>query len=44
MAAEEAEMTAIEERIAEERERGKLLRKELECECPDKSCQVEHES
>ena len=41
---EEVDMTKIEERIQEERERSKLLRKELACECPDTSCPVEHET
>ena len=38
------QMTEIEERIDEQREHAQLLRKNLECECPDSSCQVEHES
>lgn len=37
-------MTVIEERIEEERERAQLMRRDMECECPDTSCPVEHES
>ncbi len=37
-------MTQIEERIEEERERAQLMRRDMECECPDRSCPVEHES
>ncbi len=37
-------MTEIEEHIEEERERAELMRKQADCECPDTSCQVEHES
>ncbi len=40
----EARMTEIEERIDEQRERAQLLRTNLECECPDSACTVEHES
>jgi hypothetical protein len=40
----EAQMTEIEERIDEQRVRAELLRKNLECECPDSDCMVEHES
>ncbi len=37
-------MTEIEERIEDQRDHARLLRKQLECECPDASCPVEHES
>lgn len=37
-------MTEIEERIEEQRDRAELMRKELDCECPDSECPVEHES
>ncbi len=40
----EAEMTEIEERIDEQRERAQQLQRNLDCECPDSSCQVAHES
>ncbi|HEY3218437.1 MAG TPA: hypothetical protein VGK15_05050 [Candidatus Limnocylindria bacterium] len=41
---EEAEMTEIEERIEAQKEHARLLRSQLDCECPDKSCPVAHES
>jgi hypothetical protein len=39
----ENDMTEIEERIESERERSRLLRRELECECPD-ACPVDHDN
>ncbi len=42
--AEEVEMTEIEERIEDQRDQARLLQKQLDCECPDTSCPVEHES
>jgi hypothetical protein len=42
--AEVTDMIELEERIDTEKEQSKLLRKQLECECPDNSCQVAHES
>ena len=43
-ALEAMNVTEIEERIESQKESSALLRKALECECPDKSCQVAHES
>lgn len=40
----DGQMTEIEERIDEQRERAELLRRNLDCECPDASCDVEHET
>ena len=37
-------MIELEERIETEKEQAKLLQKQLECECPDTSCPVAHES
>ena len=39
----ENDMTEIEQRIESERERSRLLRRELECECPD-ACPVDHDN
>ncbi len=41
---EENEMTEIEERIETQKEHAQLLRDQLDCECPDRSCPVAHES
>jgi len=43
-AMEAIEVTEIEERIESQRESAALMRQALECECPDKSCPVAHES
>ena len=40
----EADMTAIEERIAHLKEQARMLEQQLRCECPSNDCQVEHES
>ena len=40
----EADVTEIEERIELQKGQTKLLKQQLECECPDKSCTVAHES
>ena len=40
----ENDMTEIEERIESERERARLLQRELECECPDVACTVDHDN
>jgi hypothetical protein len=40
----EADVTEIEERIESQKQSADLMRKALECECPDKSCTVAHES
>jgi len=40
----ENDMTEIEERIESERERARLLQRELECECPDAACPVDHDN
>jgi len=37
-------MTEIEERIEDQKRQARLLQKQLECECPDTRCNVEHES
>ena len=39
----EVDMTEIEERIEDQRERTRLLQRELDCECPD-PCPVEHDN
>ena len=36
-------MTELDERIAIERERAELLRKQLACECPDR-CDIDHDN
>jgi hypothetical protein len=41
---EESDMTEIEERIETQKEHAQLLRNQLDCECPDRSCPVAHES
>lgn len=43
-ATEEMDMTEIEERIEDQRHQSQLLQRQLDCECPDQSCQVAHES
>ena len=43
-AMEATDMTEIEERIESQKENAALMRSAMECECPDKSCQVAHES
>ena len=43
-AMEASEVTEIEERIESQKESAALMRQALECECPDKSCPVAHES
>ena len=43
-AMEATDVTEIEERIESQKESSALMRKALDCECPDKSCQVAHES
>ncbi|HYK97135.1 MAG TPA: hypothetical protein VEU77_01960 [Candidatus Acidoferrales bacterium] len=43
-AIQEVDMTEIEERIEEQKTRGQMLQKQLDCECPSTDCQVEHES
>ena len=43
-ATEEIDMTEIEERIEDQKQHSALLQKQLQCECPDTSCQVAHES
>jgi len=37
-------VTEIEERIESQKQSAALMRKALDCECPDKSCPVAHES
>ena len=44
VAAQEAEMTEIEERIESQKEQAQLLAKQMRCECPSTDCEVEHES
>ncbi len=39
----ETEMTELDERIAIERERAELLRKQLACGCPDR-CDIDHDN
>lgn len=41
---QEASVTEIEERIETQRESAQLMRRAMECECPDSSCTVAHES
>ena len=41
---QEANVTEIEERIETQRESARLMAKAMECECPDTSCTVAHES
>ena len=41
---QEANVTEIEERIESQRESAQLMRKAMDCECPDTSCPVAHES
>ena len=43
-ASEGQNVTEIEERIESQKESAELMRKALECECPDSSCPVAHES
>ena len=43
-AMEATEVTEIEERIESQKETAALMRKALDCECPDTSCPVAHES
>jgi hypothetical protein len=42
--AEVNDVIELDERIENEREQSKLLQKQMECECPDNSCPVAHES
>jgi hypothetical protein len=44
MTTQEQDVIEIEERIETQRESAEIMRKQLACECPDKSCPVEHES
>jgi hypothetical protein len=39
-----ADMIELEQRIESQKESAKLMQKALECECPDTSCPVAHES
>lgn len=39
----EAEMTELDERMAAERERAELLRKQMACGCPDR-CDIDHDN
>ena len=41
---EATDMTELEERIELQKEQRAILQKQMECECPDQSCQVAHES
>jgi hypothetical protein len=41
---QEAKVTEIEERIESQRESAQLMRKAMDCECPDTACTVAHES
>jgi hypothetical protein len=43
-AMQEDNVTEIEERIETQRESAQLMRNALDCECPDTSCPVAHES
>ena len=43
-ATEAPDMTEIEERIESQKQSAELMRRALDCECPDKSCTVAHES
>ena len=38
------DMIELDERIENAKEQSKLLKKQMECECPDSSCPVAHES
>ncbi len=40
---QEAEMTELDERMAAERERAELLRKQMACGCPDR-CDIDHDN
>ena len=42
--AEADDMIEIEERIELQREQTKILQLQMQCECPDASCPVAHES
>ena len=39
----ETEMTELDERIAVERERAELLKKQMACGCPDR-CDIDHDN
>ena len=39
----EAHMTELDERIAIERERAELLKKQMACGCPDR-CDIDHDN
>ena len=39
----EADMTELDERIAIERERAELLKKQMACGCPDR-CDIDHDN
>ena len=39
----ETEMTELDERIAIERERAELLKKQMACGCPDR-CDIDHDN
>ncbi len=41
---QEVDMIEIEERIEDQRHQARLLQRQLDCECPDANCPVEHES
>ena len=41
---EALDMTELEERIELQKEQRAILQKQMECECPDPSCPVAHES
>jgi hypothetical protein len=43
-AMEATEVTEIEQRIESQKESAALMRQALDCECPDRSCPVAHES
>jgi hypothetical protein len=40
---QEAHMTELDERIAVERERAELLKRQLACGCPDR-CDIDHDN
>lgn len=40
---QEAQMTELDERIANERERAELLKKQMACGCPDR-CDIDHDN
>ena len=40
---QEAQMTELDERMATERERAELLKKQLACGCPDR-CDIDHDN